>query len=193
MIYGNRKKEIKLTNTGGECREPQLQRLQRGICAPCSRVHSCVLICRCVPAFQCDSHRAWMFTTDGLRIKDFVHSFPTKKINKYGPSSPQTCVSQYVHGRYSGRGCHEGGSGERKGVSMCLSRLSDSNLVDCSTAESCGVKSGWRGGIQLSHTGTMTSNAAQKQTNKIWFHGTKQSYDSSTSARHCIQLPATMQ
>lgn len=33
-----------------------------------------------------------------------------------------------------------------KRVSMCPSRLSDSNLADCSTAESGGVESEWGGG-----------------------------------------------
>lgn len=49
---------------------------------------------------------------------------------------------------------------------MCLSRLSDSNLADCSTAERTGVASREGGGSQLSHTGTMTSSTAQKQTKR---------------------------
>lgn len=61
--------------------------------------------------------------------------------SKYGLSSLLTCVRMCALVIQWKR--HDGG-GERKGVSMCLSRLSDSNLADCSTAESCGVKSGRR-------------------------------------------------
>ena len=43
------------------------------------------------------------------------------------------CVCERERERESGRDCHEGDS-ERK-ESMCLSRLTDSNLADCSTAE----------------------------------------------------------
>lgn len=61
--------------------------------------------------------------------------------SKSGLSSLLTCVRMCALVIQWKR--HDGG-GERKGVSMCLSRLSDSNLADCSTAESCGVKSGRR-------------------------------------------------
>lgn len=46
---------------------------------------------------------------------------------------------------------------------MCFSRLTDSNLADCSIAESGGVERKGGGG-QLSHMETVTSSIAQKHT-----------------------------
>lgn len=70
--------------------------------------------------------------------------------------------------------CHEGDSERKKTacVSPDVSRLTDSNLADCSTAENGGVVS-MGGGGQLSHIETVTFSIAQKQ--KWIFYVTRQS------------------